>query len=435
MTEPQHISKSLVNDLILPTILFVSAGFFGWAIRGTYGYGAIPGSTFAATCWAITWYFLSRSQAGQESNTGRPYSSGWAVLAIILGIGIEGMHPWMQYSSWRRGLFPVTNSSTFVPLDPAIGYIWWFVAAVPWAGTGAILLGWTASRHRCTITDWLLRIALGTAGLFIGLAIWAFAPQIILPDYQTGLYANLSACYGCTKAIGDTGIAMAFMGLFLGFLTFEILKKEWRNVKLILIVGIVTGIWWMAFQALNIQVFAWRYWETTSGAGIGLAYGLGYYFCNKPEPITNLPATRFPNVERAIGVNLAVILAVGFGLYHAIWAALGNVTGIQVTINLPALILVLGGAIGIWLISAIFSIRNSTKESNRHDITSSFTWLYFIAYGILHLSGFLVTITESNWAPLTTVFTIFYAVLAGVDMTIAVVLIKNKIVAIPSKLA
>lgn len=117
------IGDRLINDLVVPTALFVCAGFFGWAVRGTFGYVAIPGSAFAATCFAITWYFLNVHYSG--NGVKRRYSSGWAVFGINIGIGAEGTHGWMQYQRWDKGVFPMTPDPAFY-IDPWIDYAWWY---------------------------------------------------------------------------------------------------------------------------------------------------------------------------------------------------------------------------------------------------------------------------------------------------------------------
>jgi hypothetical protein len=42
------------------------------------------------------------------------------------------------------------------------------------------------------------------------------------------------------RLVGDSGLAIYHMGWYLGFLLFEVARREWRNVVLILTVGVVT---------------------------------------------------------------------------------------------------------------------------------------------------------------------------------------------------
>jgi len=89
--------SEIFNELVIPVILFGTIGAFYWAVRGTSGYGGTSGAVFAGIGWALCWFFLSYEQHEKKE---RPYSSGWIVLAIKLGIGIGGMHGYGQFISW-----------------------------------------------------------------------------------------------------------------------------------------------------------------------------------------------------------------------------------------------------------------------------------------------------------------------------------------------
>jgi len=83
----QHRRGDLAHDLVLPTLLFAALGAMTWAIRGCAGFGAMNGCIFAGVTWGTAWWFIARDPSGEQS---RPFSSGWIILAVTLGIGLAG---------------------------------------------------------------------------------------------------------------------------------------------------------------------------------------------------------------------------------------------------------------------------------------------------------------------------------------------------------
>src|SRR5512133_1210486 len=132
---PTRCLRSLSLDLVLPTLLFVALGGMTWAVRGCSGFGAMNGCVFAGIGWGAAWWFMSREPEGAPA---RPYSSGWVILALTIGIGIAGNRGWMQWPSFFEGRLQ-TNTATgqFVPIPRIYGFAWLFIAGVPWAGLGA----------------------------------------------------------------------------------------------------------------------------------------------------------------------------------------------------------------------------------------------------------------------------------------------------------
>jgi hypothetical protein len=406
----------IINDLIVPTLLFTSAGFFGWAVRGTFGYGAIPGSTFAGTCFAITWYFLNKHCTADGPR--RRYSSGWAVFGIIVGIGINGMHGWMQYQKWDKGVFPM-NPDPALYIDPWVGYVWWFIAALPWAGTCALLVGWAGAQRRYTWKEWLLRIAMGAGGLFGALGFRFAFPQLVLPNYHLGIYSDLSACSGCREALEDTGTALAFFGAFMGLLLFEILQKDWANVKLALIVGVTTALWWMLFQAINIQQYKWRYFEAWAGVGIGVGFGLAFYACNAPVKDTTAGISARPNAERVLGVYFALAAALVFSVYQAITGAVELAVGTDTgSLAIWLLVVIGGGGIAIWVWSLVRTVKHPLQARESEGKAGDFDKLFLVAYAILHACGFLVNFADSKGSPIGPEFAVYYALLAAADFVV-----------------
>jgi hypothetical protein len=162
---------------------------------------------------------------------------------------------------------------------------------MPWGGVGACLLAWCGSLRETKLRHWALRIGCGIGGA--ALAHWLFGrfPQVFLPMYETyrERYQDLDANPNLRRLVNDNGAAILHMGLYLGLLTYEMIRRDVKNVVLILTVGIVSGAGWSMLQNWTWapDVFGdarfnwWRCWETTGGISIGVGYGLAYFLVNR----------------------------------------------------------------------------------------------------------------------------------------------------------
>ena len=68
-----------------------------------------------------------------------------------------------------------------VPISPAYGFLWLFIAGVPWAGLGACLLAWTGSLRETRVWHWVIRIACGAGGAVLLHYLFVWFPQYFLP--------------------------------------------------------------------------------------------------------------------------------------------------------------------------------------------------------------------------------------------------------------
>jgi len=133
----------MTEDFVLPTLLFASLGAMTWAVRGCSGYGGMAGCLFAGVTWGAAWWFIARDPGPIQS---RPYASGWIILALAVGIAVSGGRGWMQWPSFFEGRLQTnTPKGEFVSISRGYGFVWLFIAGVPWAGIGACLLAWCAS--------------------------------------------------------------------------------------------------------------------------------------------------------------------------------------------------------------------------------------------------------------------------------------------------
>ncbi len=277
------------HDLFLPVLLFAALGGMTWAVRGCSGFGALDGCVFAGVTWGAAWWFIARDPSGQQS---RRYASGWIILALTVGIGLSGARGWMQWPSFFNGRLQTnTPAGQWVPIPRIHGFIWLFIAGVPWAGIGACLLAWCGSGRPTRAWQWALRLACGFAVSYLALALFNHFPEFFLPLYKSlkAQYMDFESNPNLRRLTNDNRAAIRHLGLYLGFLLFEAGRKDWKNVKLILTVGVVNGLGWALCQNWQWAAWIWpgvgfnfwRCWESSGGISIGIAYGLAYFLVNR----------------------------------------------------------------------------------------------------------------------------------------------------------
>lgn len=314
----------LAHDLVLPTLLFAALGGMTWAIRGCSGFGAVAGCIFAGVTWGAAWWFIAREPGPEQP---RRYSSGWIVPAVTLGIGLSGGRGWMQWPSFFEGrLMTDAAHGQFVPISKTYGFLWLFLAGVPWAGLGACGLAWCGSLRETRIWHWAIRIACGAGGAALAHHLFVSYPQHFLPLYQSleSKYHDLHANPSLRRLINDCGATLLHLGVYAGFLLYEVGRKDWKNAVLILTVGLLNGVGWAACQnwkwadriwgagSFNF----WRCWESCGGISIGIALGIAYFLVNRRMSereraiASSARATKGPTFEwLVVYCGLALLLA------------------------------------------------------------------------------------------------------------------------------
>lgn len=218
--------RELTHDFLLPTALFAALGAMTWAIRGSSGFGGAMGCVFAGVVWGAAWWFMAREPGSVQS---RRYTSGWIILAMTFGVGISGARGWAQWSTMFEGRLQTnTVIGEFVPVSPVYGFVWLFIAGMPWAGVGACMLAWCGdAKHPADAREWalwcgkwLLRIGCGYAGVRLALYLFDARPDIFLPLYNSieSRYHDLDANPNLRRMMNDNRSAITHMGMYLGFL-------------------------------------------------------------------------------------------------------------------------------------------------------------------------------------------------------------------------
>ena len=416
---PERLSASLVRDLILPTILFAALGGMTWAVRGCSGYGAVAGCWFAGVTWGAAWWFISRERSWQQP---RRYASGWIILALAVGIGVSGNRGWMQWPSFFEGRLQTDSPhGGFVPIAREYGFLWMFIAGVPWAGIGACLLAWCASGSKVSMKGWVARLACAFGCAYVGSQLVRLFPELFLPMYKTmgARYADLGANPNLRRLMNDNVAALTHLGFYLGCLLFEILRRDWRNALLIGTVGLVNGIGWAALQNWTwARVFwpkadfnFWRCWESSGGISIGIAYGLAYYLVNRPAVVREeVPVC--PNTER-FGVYAGLILGLGFSVRSGLkgWANIyiGNEDYWS-----AVLWKILGPLMLVGLAAVLLRIRRCpTPSSFRGDLFPHDSRLIWVVLATQNVLAQLITGPLSSWNEVA--FSIYYVLLFAIS--------------------
>jgi hypothetical protein len=419
----------LAHNLILPCALFAALGGMTWAVRGCSGYGASAGCLFAGVTLGAAWWFIARDPSGRQS---RPYASGWIILAMAVGISLSGNRGWMQWPSFFDGHLQMnTPKGQFAPISPAYGFLWLFIAGVPWAGIGACLLSWCAETPALRASDWLFRIACAFGAAWIAGFIFDKMPSTFLPLYDSlrTQYADPQTNPNLHRLINDNRAAIIHLGFYLGCLLYEILRRNWRNATLITTVGLLNGVGWAVLQnwswAKRLWPQAnfnfWRCWESSGGISIGLAYGVAFFLVNRPRLVSEQLTTdaqnenRFPNLER-FAAYTGLLFGLGISIKCGLkgWAniylgnedhwntVLWNVIGPLLILGLVAI------AFGIW---SRRLPRGFQGDLFPHEY--GLIWLVLIVQNTL---AQLITGPWSSWNEVA--FSLYYILLFGLSAII-----------------
>lgn len=429
-TRKSHV----ILELVIPTILFTSAGLFSWAIRGQSGFGASTGCMFAGTLWGALWFLLSREPTSLRT---RRFSSGWSFVMILLGTMLAGMRGWMQWPSWYDGWFIIdADQGIYYSISPVYGWVWMLLTGISWGGLGSIFLAWTGSKTTLSRVQWILRFFFVGGGIAIGYALFTLFPEIFLPLYNEIPYNDTTACPTCIRAINDNRLALVFLCAYLGGLLYEIIRKDKMNVKLILIVGSISGFGWMLAHFLSnhwipslfptINFNWWRLWETTGGGVIGLAYGIAYYVCNRklspdhPDALIQ-PYSNHPNAEKIWGVHFGLCFGLGYSMIAGIKGNLNIYNGIDETLvawSAPIGLLF----IGLWVMSILHTRRSPAEINDGKDYLTYYPSLFLILYIVHRELGLGVTGPLSNSSEL--IYFVYYLVLSVIDFLVLFVWVR-----------
>ena len=296
------------NYLLIALILGWMGAFF-WAIRGTGGFGGETGGALAGLGWATLWLGLSQLLGDADR---RPYGNGKAFAAITFGIAIGGFTGYGVYIAWINGQYQM-NHKLHREIAPWTGYAMLFLCGLHWGGVTGALLSWCAPTKPIGWIGWIGRIVSGVVGATLAVRMVQWFPEWFLPFYSEGYYQN-EEYVTSIRALRSAPNVMQHVGLFLGFFLFEIARRDWRAVKLMLVMSLgfaipfaIGGHWHTLHKISDLQISWWKNWEMTIGMGGGLAFGLAFYLFNRPTEAVSIRETT--KSERIFGIGLTIWLA------------------------------------------------------------------------------------------------------------------------------
>ncbi len=283
------------RSLSIAAILGLMGAFF-WAIRGSGGYGGAQGGVLAGLGWGVLWLYFSHMD-GQGDR--RPYASERMLAAILFGVAVGGLTGYGVYTAWVRGVFYLNYPESSRPIAPWTGYAMLFACGLHWGGIAGAFMAWCAPRTPLGLSGWAARIGAGLLGALVAALVVRLFPQWFLPFYGEGLY-QVEEYSTCRRALGSVHNIAPHVGMFLGFLAFELVRRDWRAVGMMLVMSLgfalpfAVGGYWHTRHASSLQLDWWKNWEMSIGLGGGLAFGLAFHLFNQPA---------LPNAARAVSVR------------------------------------------------------------------------------------------------------------------------------------
>ncbi len=296
-------------DYILTALVMGLMGAFFWAIRGTGGYGGSSGGALAGLGWAMLWLGFSRLWGDGAQ---RPYGSGRMVAAITFGIAFGGMTGYGVYIGWIGGNYYLDYPNDVIPIAPWTGYAMLFFCGIHWGGVTGAFMAWCAPKSPLSWRGWGLRIASGVGGAVLANYVVHWFPQFFLPFYDEGYY-QVEANKTSIRALHSLPNVMQHVGLFAGFLAFEVARRDWRAVRIMGVMALgfaipfAVGGYWHTMYGSELRIDWWKNWEMTIGMGGGLAFGLAFYLFNQADDAA-VPHTP-TRLERIFGIGLPLWLA------------------------------------------------------------------------------------------------------------------------------
>ncbi len=334
MTQENGRNGTLQTGMLTPaqTVSLVAimglTGAFVWAIRGTTGFGGSQGGALAGLGWAMLWYMFS--QTGGHADK-RPYGSLRVIAAITFGAAFGGMTGYGVYVAWVQGIFYLNYPEGAREVGAWTGYLALLLCGLHWGGNAGAFLAWCAPKRPLGLSGWVGRIGAGVAGLIAAAVIVRVFPQWFLPFYQEGLY-EVEEYATCQRAVGSLRNIAPHVGLFLGFLAFEIYRRDWRAVAVMGILSLgfaisfAVGGYWHTFHGSALALGWWKNWEMSVGLGGGIAYGLVFWLFNTPALSEARPLPRFR--ERFWGAAFPLWLVTG-SIVANVWQGLINLHGFE----------------------------------------------------------------------------------------------------------
>ena len=304
-------TRTALDELWFPMLLFGSIGAITWAIRGTGGWGGVDGTLVPGMTWGLLWYWLC-CRKGIDAR-GVP-------LWLGLGIAIGGELGYGQYVSWIQGKFNVGDE--IIPISPWIGYAWFVVSGIGWGAPGGIVLGWALS-GKASFHRWLVRLLIPVGIGFLGWLLVRSCPWLFFPNYGLDLYAGELDRH-LSRTVYTNTQNFVVVAWWVGALLVGALQRDRATLTVGALIGggfgvgfTVGALWCLGYSCAPGYVDWWKMWELNAGFNLGLLYVLALYWATRqvdkahhpngaPLVALKAPATPPHVLERRRSVSLAL---------------------------------------------------------------------------------------------------------------------------------
>jgi hypothetical protein len=193
---------------------------------------------------------------------------------------------------------------------------------VGWGGVASVFLAWTSIERPAHLWGWLGRAGLALIGAIALRWIAMEYPEFVMPLYDRVNYSDTATCPSCSRTTQTLVESMMWLGFTLGGWLAELLRRDWRNVQLILTMSLGFGLAFAGFNWFHtlhdissLRLSWWKYWESTVGLLGGITLGVCFCLFNRPvrHPSGGQGCCRrvfcSPYVESLLGVWLPLLLS------------------------------------------------------------------------------------------------------------------------------
>ena len=262
--------RNVLDEYVLPAIMFGSIGAIAWAIRGTDGWGGIDGTVVPGMAWGILWYYMCHRRG--VSCYGVPF---WLGMGIALG----GELGYGQYVSWIRGLF--NAGEEIIHISPWLGWLWFGITGIGWGAPGGAALAWSLSERK-SATVWLGRIIIPAATAYLGWIAVQTWPGLFFPNHNLGIYDGEIGRH-LDRTIYTNTQNFTVVSWWLGSILVAVFQRDWLSLKFNAIVAggfgpgfALAAIWCLGYGFAAQYIDWWKMWELSSGFNLGMLYVIAF---------------------------------------------------------------------------------------------------------------------------------------------------------------
>ncbi|MEO8520110.1 MAG: hypothetical protein ABI603_02040 [Acidobacteriota bacterium] len=414
-------------DYLRITLIMGLMGAFFWAIRGTRGFGGESGGTLAGLGWASLWLAFSHLRG---DGARRPYGSAWMLAAIVLGVAAGGLTGYGVYISWLNGVYQMNGNEVARGIAPWTGYVMLFICGIHWGGVTGSFMAWAGPAKPVGWRVWVARILAGAGGGAFAAMLVGWFPSVFLPFYNEGYY-QIDAYATSARAMRSATTIAQHVGPFLGFLSVELARRDWRAVKVMLVMAFgfaipfAAGGYWHTLRGAGPDIDWWKNWEMTIGLGGGLAFGLAFYLFNRPTGPPRRPALR---LERIVVVGPVLWLALGTVMLGA-YDGFMRLHGLEASVALRRTTVfwiyqcAAGCAFAYWAYRAPDTAAAARRESDRPPLP---VVALTAILAIVVLAGFAVSIPDPRRLADTVLLALYSLYVASSAMLFATIIVRRR---------